>query len=181
MVTAGKQGSIYLINRDSLGHYSSTMDNVVQELSGIKGLFGTPTFWNNNLYFAGTTYKGGDYPKAFSFSGGLISTTPTSQAAIAYPYPGAITVVSAIGQTHGILWALQHGGTASGNEVLHAYDATNLANELYNSDQAGTAPGSRDLPGLVGKQFESIIVVNGKVYVPTGQPQLTVFGLLPAP
>jgi hypothetical protein len=66
-------------------------------------------------------------------------------------------------------------GTAPGNEVLHAYDPTNLANELYNSDQAS---GGCDWPGLVGKQFESIIVDNGKVYVPTGQPQLTVFGLL---
>ncbi len=106
-----------------------------------------------------------------------ISTTPTSQAALAYPYPGAVPVVSASGQTRGILWALQHGGSVSGNEVLHAYDATNLANELYNSDQA---PSGRDWPGLVGKEFESIIVANGKVYVPTGQPQLSVFGLLPA-
>jgi hypothetical protein len=84
-------------------------------------------------------------------------------------------VVSANGQTNGILWALQHGGTASGNEVLHAYDATNLASELYNSDQAGT----RDLPGVVGNEFISIIVANGKVYVPsTGGKQLSVFGLL---
>jgi hypothetical protein len=103
-----------------------------------------------------------------------MSTNPTSQAAVTYPYPGAVTVVSANGGTNGILWALQHGGTSSGNEVLHAYDATNLATELYNSDQAG----SRDLPGRVGRRFESIIVTNGKVYVPTGQPQLSVFGLL---
>jgi hypothetical protein len=177
MVAAGKQGRIYLINRDNLGQFNSTTDNVVEELSGvIKGLFGTPAFWNNNLYFAGTTYAGADYPKAFSFTAGVISSTPTSQAATTYPYPGAIPVVSAAGQTRGIMWALQHGGTASGNEVLHAYNATNLANELYNSEQAGT----RDLPGVaVKKQFESIIVDNGKVYVPTGQPQLTVFGLLP--
>lgn len=172
LVTAGKAGFIYLINRDSLGRY--TMNGVVQVNGHIVGLFSTPTFWNNHLYFAGTGYNGGDAPKAFSFSGGRMSTNPTSQAAVTYPYPGAVTVVSANGGTNGILWALQHGGTASGNEVLHAYNATNLANELYNSDQAG----SRDLPGLVGKQFESIIVTNGKVYVPTGQPQLSVFGLL---
>jgi outer membrane protein assembly factor BamB len=177
MVTAGKPGVVYLINRDSLGHYSTTTDNVVQELSALKGLYGTPTFWHNNLYFAGSGYGGADSPKAFSFSGGLISKNPTSQAAITYPFPGAVTVISANGQTMGILWALQHGGTASGNEVLHAYSATNLANELYNSDQAGT----RDLPGPAGKEFESIIVDNGKAYVPTsGQPQLSVFGLLPA-
>jgi len=173
LVTAGKAGFIYLIDRDSLGKYHS-VDNVVQINGNIVGLFSTPTFWNNHLYFAGSGYNGGDAPKAFSFSGGRMSNNPTSQAATTYPYPGAVTVVSANGVTNGILWALQHGGTASGNEVLHAYNATNLANELYNSNQAG----SRDLPGLVGKQFESIIVTNGKVYVPTGQPQLNVFGLL---
>jgi outer membrane protein assembly factor BamB len=178
MVTAGKQGKVYLINRDNLGHYSTSTDNVVQKLSALKGLFSTPAFWNSNLYFAGSAYSGADYPKAFSLSHGKISKNPTSQAATSYPYPGAVTIVSANGQSNGILWALQHGGTASGNEVLHAYDATNLANELYNSDQA---PGGRDWPGPVGKEFESIIVDNGKAYVPTsGQPQLSVFGLLPA-
>jgi hypothetical protein len=177
LVTAGKVGFIYLINRDSLGHYSSSRDNVVQENGQIVGLFGTPAFWNNRLYFVGTGYNGGDYPKVFSFSGGRISSTPTSQGAHTYPFPGAVPVVSANGNTNGILWALQHGGTASGNEVLHAYDATNLAHELYNSEQAGI----RDYPGRAGSEFESIIVDNGKVYVPTDQPQLTVFGLLPSP
>jgi hypothetical protein len=171
LVTAGKRAVIYLINRDSLGKYTMS---VIQVNRNIRGLFSTPTFWNNYLYFAGSGYQGGDSPKAFSFSGGRMSSNPTSQAAVAYPYPGAVTVVSANGGTNGILWALQHGGTSSGNEVLHAYDATNLATELYNSDQAGI----RDLPGRVGKRFESIIVTNGKVYVPTGQPQLAVFGLL---
>ena len=176
MVTAGKQGWVYLINRDNLGQYNTTKDNVVQRLSALKGLYATPTFWNNNLYFAGSGSGGGDSPKTFSFSGGKISKNPTSQAAITYPFPGAVMVISANGQTNGILWALQHGGTASGNEVLHAYDATNLVNELYNSDQA---PNGRDWPGPVGKRFESMIVDNGKVYVPTsGRPQLTVFGLL---
>lgn len=50
MVTAGKQGLIYLINRDDLGHYNSSTDNVVQELGGINSLYGSPTFWNNTLY-----------------------------------------------------------------------------------------------------------------------------------
>jgi hypothetical protein len=89
-------------------------------------------------------------------------------------------VVSANGTNNGILWALEHGGTSSGNDVLRAYNALNLANELYNSDQA---PGGRDYPGAVGNQFKSIIVDNGKVYVPstfesqTGQSQLSVYGL----
>jgi outer membrane protein assembly factor BamB len=175
LMTAGKAGFIYLINRDNLGQYNTSRDNVVQENGQIVGLFSTPAMWQNRLYFVGSGYTGGDYPKAFSLSRGRMSNYPTSQATLPYPYPGAVPVVSANGATNGILWALQHGGTASGNEVLHAYDATNLAHELYNSEQAG----NRDLPGLAGRQFESIIVVNGKVYVPTAQPQLSVFGLLP--
>ena len=173
LVTAGKQNLIYVINRDNLGHY--TLSQVVQENRNIKGLFSTPTFWNNRLYFAGSDYTGDDSPRVFSVSGGRMSTYPTSQAGI-YPYPGAVTVVSANGTNNGILWALQHGGTSSGNDVLHAYNALNLTNQLYNSDQAG----SRDLPGVVGNQFESILVDNGKVYVPsTGQHQLSIYGLLP--
>jgi hypothetical protein len=172
LVTSGKLGMIYLVNRDNLGHY--TMNEVVQQNDDIVGLFGSATFWNNYLYFVGSYYDGGDSPKAFSFSGGRMS--PASRASETYPFPGAIPVVSANGANNGILWALEQGGTSSGNEVLHAYNATNLTNELYNSDQAG----SRDLPGPPGKEFESIIVDNGKVYVPTsGKPQLSVFGLLP--
>ena len=172
LVTAGKQGFIYVINRDNLGHYS--MSQVVQTNPYISGLWGTPTFWNNRLYFAGSNYSGNDSPKVFSVSGGRMSTVWTSRASETYPYPGAVPVVSANGTNNGILWALEHGGTSSGNDVLHAYNALNLANELYNSDQAG----SRDLPGVVGPQFESIMVDNGKVYVPsTGQRQLSVYGL----
>src|SRR5215471_19748095 len=172
VITAGKQGFIYVINRDNLGHY--TMSQVVQTNPYISGLWSTPTVWNNRLYFAGSSYSGNDSPKVFSVSGGRMSTVWTSRASETYPYPGAVPVVSANGTNNGILWALQHGGTSSGNDVLHAYNALNLANELYNSDQAG----SRDLPGVVGPQFESIMVDNGKVYVPsTGQRQLSVYGL----
>jgi hypothetical protein len=63
MATADKQGTIYLINRDSLGRYNSSIDKIVQEQSGINGLLSTPTFWNNALYFVAN----GDYPKVFSF------------------------------------------------------------------------------------------------------------------
>jgi hypothetical protein len=181
LITAGKEGRIYLVNRDNLGKYNTSTDNVVEFNIAIGPLFSTPTFWNNNLYFSAWN----DHPKAFSFVNGRIKfgqppNLPwASEASESYPFPGAVMVVSANGQTNGILWALQHGGTASGNEVLHAYDATNLANELYNSDQAGTLPGSRDLPGVVGNEFISILVVNGKVYVPTtAANQLSVFGLL---
>jgi hypothetical protein len=178
MVTAGKQGLIYLLNRDNMGHYNATADNVAQEQLSLRGLFSTPTGWHGALYFVGSSYGGADSPKVFQVPNGRIAANPSSKAPTIYPFPGAVPVISANGLTNGILWALQHGGTSSGNEVLHAYNATNLAKELYNSDQAA---GGRDWPGPADKEFESIIVDNGKVYVPTsGQPQLSVFGLLPA-
>jgi hypothetical protein len=179
LVTAGKRSDvtpIYVINRDDMGHYTS---QAVQVNHNIAGLFSTPTFWNNRLYFAGSYYTGNDSPKVFSFSNGRISANPTSQAAEIYPYPGAVTVVSANGTNNGILWALEHGETSSGtgDDVLHAYNALNLATELYNSDQDK----NRDSLGVVGNQFESITVDNGKVYVPSSgnQHQLSVYGLLP--
>jgi outer membrane protein assembly factor BamB len=172
LITGGKPGTLYVINRNKLGGHSSTKDNVVQEETVLTGLWSTPTFWHNTLYFVDKRGEGS--PKAFAFSGGRISTHPTSQSSTIYPFPGAVPVISANGNTNGILWALQHGGGTLGNEVLHAYDATDLSHELYNSDQAG----SRDLAGKAGREFESIIVDNGKVYVPSGQPQLNVYGLL---
>jgi hypothetical protein len=57
--------------------------------------------------------------------------------------------------------------------VLHAYDATNLATELYNSNQAAN---SRDHFGT-GNKFIVPTVVNGKVYVGT-TTGVGVFGLL---
>jgi hypothetical protein len=171
LVTAGKQGLIYLINRDNMGQFDGNVDHVVQELPGINALYSTPTFWNNTLYFGGAN---SDHVKAFSLSNGSLSVSPTSQSIEKNPSIWTVTLVSANGQTNGILWAVQHGGSPTGNEVLHAYDATNLTKELYTSSQAGT----RDLPGIPGIPFESFIEANGKVYVPTGQPQLTVFGLL---
>jgi hypothetical protein len=110
----------------------------------------------------------------------MMSTIPSSRASINNFFSGFVPVISANRLTNGILWALQRTNTlqsGTGTEVLHAYDATNLANELYNSNQAGT----RDIIGMVGRNFESITVANGKVYVPTGLPGLTVFGLLTPP
>jgi len=94
---------------------------------------------------------------------------PGSQTGNTFPYPGATPSISANGTSNAVLWAVENGG----NAVLHAYDATNLANELYNSNQAS---GGRDQFGA-GNKFITPTVANGKVYVGTTNG-VGVFGLL---
>jgi hypothetical protein len=165
LVTTGKEGTIYLINRDNMGQFNAGSDSVVQELPGsIGGSFGSPAYFNNTIYYGGV----GDTLKAFSLTNGLLSTGPTSHSAISFGYPGTTPSISANGTSNGIVWAIEMGSHA----ILHAYDATNLAHELYNSDQAG----SRDQLDAAVK-FTTPTIADGKVFVGTAS-QLTVFGLL---
>jgi len=177
LVGAGKEGKIYLVNRDNMGHFNSVDDSqIVQVIPNAVGEVGTlpakgarsmPGYWQNQIYYVG--YK--DYPKAFRLLNGLISVTPVSQSTTFFNYPGAVPVVSSNGLTNGIVWASQT--IAGGPAILHAFDAANVARELYNSNGAG----SRDLPGTAVK-FAVPTVANGKVYVGTAT-ELDVYGLLP--
>ncbi|MGA3073678.1 MAG: chitobiase/beta-hexosaminidase C-terminal domain-containing protein [Bryobacteraceae bacterium] len=176
LVECGKEGTIYLVDRNNMGGYNSTTDQVVQELPGATGgLFGMPAYWNNTVYF-GAQY---DNLKAFSFNAGgsgLLSPSAVSYSPESFAFPGPTPSISANGSGNGIVWAIQTDAYASnGPAVLHAYDATNLANELYNSTQNG----SRDTPGPAVK-FAAATVAHGKVYVGTAT-QLAVFGLRPPP
>jgi len=172
LVECGKEGSVYLVDRDNMGGYNSTTDQVVQELAGATGgIWGMPAYWNNTVYF-GAQY---DNLKAFSFNAngsGLLSDSAVSYSPESFAFPGPTPSISANGTANGILWAIQTDAYGSGGSaVLHAYDATNLANELYNSTQNGT----RDTPGPAVK-FAAATVAHGKVYVGTAT-QLAVFGL----
>jgi hypothetical protein len=176
LVTAGKNGTIYLIDRDNMGHFNLNDDSqIVQSLPNIfpnpggilGGNFSVPVYFNGFVYFspvAGTI-------QAFQLSNGLLSIAPTSQSVATYAFPGGMLAISANGTTNGILWAVQRvNATTPG--VLHAYKATDLGVELYNSDQAS---GSRDTLDIAAK-FNIPLVANGKVYV-ASVSQLTVYGL----
>jgi hypothetical protein len=175
LITAGKGGTIYVISRDNMGHFQPDSDNqIVQALPGVlphgtleQGNYSAPVFFNNYVYFAAVN----DTLKAFQLTSGLLSAIPTSQSSATYPNRGGSFAISANGSANGILWATQDNNPGSG--VLHAYDAGNLANELYNSNQAG----SRDTLDVASK-FNIPLVANGKVFV-ASNGQLTAFGLLP--
>jgi uncharacterized membrane protein len=182
LITAGKGGTIYVINRDNMGHYNPNNDNqIIQSLPGILphgddeiGNFSTPVYFNGWVYFAAVN----DNLKAFQLSNGLLSTTPTSQSPEIYPIRGGSFAISANGNSNGIIWAVQNNGADPDNDtgapgVLFAYDATNLHDELYNTGQAG----SRDTFDVAAK-FMIPVVANGKVFV-AGQTQFIIYGLLP--
>ena len=166
LVGAGKDGNIYVVSRDGMGGYSPSGNKVWQEIDAVlgQGVWASPAYFNNTLYYGP---KKGTL-RAFSISKALISTTFTSQSSTVFGYPGTSPVVSANGASNAIVWTHETATVA----VLHAYDPTNLANELYNSNQAG----SRDQFG-VGNSFIVPVVANGKVFVGT-QSAVAEFGLL---
>jgi hypothetical protein len=176
MVGAGKVGTLYLVNRDSMGGFNASMDQMVQELpSEVGGMFSTPAYWQGTVPGVGLRnmiYTGGsaDWIKMFVISNGLIQTPPIS-APISFGFPGPSPAISAYGTTGGIVWAIDNSAYPGNPAVLYAFDATDM-NPLYNSNQF-----SADHPGLAVK-FTVPTVANGSVYVGT-QTQLAVFGLFP--
>jgi hypothetical protein len=184
MVSAGKNGSVYLVNRDKMGGYNATSDADIQSLTNIfpntmgieGGNFSSPVYWNGWVYFASIAVP----VQAFKLTNGLLSTSPTSETSQSYDGTygnfvarGGTMSISANGASNGILWTLQSGGVGVPG-ILHAYDATNLAHELYNSNQAA---GGRDALDEWDK-FSVPTVANGEVFV-TSDTQLTIYGLLP--
>jgi hypothetical protein len=178
-------GVLYLLNRDSLGGYTlGGPDQVVLEMCiNQDGIFGTPVYFQatNTIYIAGA----GDQLKAFPYPNNLLPpvikcpqySVPISQSPTTFGFPGASPVISANGASNGIVWVIDSSGYgATGAQatsaVLHAYDATNLGNELYNSSM-----NSADAAGLAVK-FAVPTVANGKVYV-GAQGEVSVYGLLP--
>jgi hypothetical protein len=179
LVSAGKEGLIYLINRDNMGRYHSSNNNqIVQSFSVGNGSFGTPAFWQNNLYYAGA----GGALQRFEFDPtiGQLSASPSSQSSHSFPFPGATASISSQAASNGIAWVLDTGQYGvpspldSGPAVLYAYDASDLTTELWDSSQAA---GHRDQAGEAVK-FVPPTVANGKVYVST-RSEIDVYGLLP--
>jgi hypothetical protein len=167
VIGAGKDGNIYLADRNNMGKFNSqNNNNLYQELAG--ALSGGE--WATSAYFNGAVYYGpvGNHLMRFTFSQARLNSSPASQTGTAFGYPGTTPAISPSGKG-GIVWAAENGTVA----VLHAYDALNLANELYNSNQA---PNGRDHFGT-GNKFITPMIANGKVYVAT-TTGIGVFGLL---
>jgi autotransporter-associated beta strand protein len=166
-IGSGKQGVVYVINRDNMGQYNSSTDNVIQEVSLGHGNWDSPAYFNETVYY----HAVGDVLKAYSLTNGLLSPAPVEQSAISYSGQGATPSISSDGAANGIVWEVQYDGS---HQVLHAYDAATLA-ELYNSNQ-NTA---RDQMGA-GVKFITPTIADGEVFVGSSNA-LTIYGLLTPP
>ncbi len=168
-VGAGKDSNLYVVNRNNMGKFqSSSNSNIYQELAGALpgGIWSMPAAFNNRIYYGPV----GSPILAFQFKDAMLLSTPVSQTANAFGYPGATPSISASGNKNVIVWATENTNPA----VLHAYNAENLV-ELYNTNQA---PNGRDQFGA-GNKFITPMIANGKVYVGT-TTGVGVFGLLSA-
>jgi hypothetical protein len=154
-VGAGKDGTGYVVDRNNMGKFHTASNAVFQQLALGGGVFSSPAWFNNTLYYGAVNQP----LQAFSFASGKFGATPSSHSPTSFGYPGATPSISANGSANGIVWAAENASLA----VLHAYNATNLGTELYNSNQAAN---SRDQFGD-GNKYITPTVANGKVYVGT--------------
>jgi hypothetical protein len=166
-VGAGKDRNIYLVNRANMGKYNGSANNIYQQLTTplAGGEFGMAAYFDGAIYYGSV----GDNLKRFAFVDAKLQATPASKTNITFTSPGATPSISADGVANGIVWATENTSPA----VLHAYEAANLATELYNSNQAANG---RDQFGA-GNKFITPMIANGKVYVGT-TTGVGVFGLL---
>ncbi|SAL60142.1 PQQ enzyme repeat protein [Caballeronia peredens] len=165
-VGAGKDNKIYVVDRDSMGKYNPNANGNWQTLVGTLagGIWGSSAYYNGVVYYGGLN----DSLKALPIANAKLAATAASRSPTTFPYPGTTPAISANGAANGIVWAAENGAIGA----LHAYEAANLARELYNSNQSGT----RDQFGA-GNKFITPMIANGKVFVGT-RTGVAVFGLL---
>jgi outer membrane protein assembly factor BamB len=171
VVGAGKDRNIYLLDRDAMGKFNPKGNqNIYQEVEkALKGIRyrGAPAYFDGGLYFGSVD----DCIREFRFVNARLLPDPVSRTTTNFVYPGAMPSIAADGTQNGIVWAVDNKNPA----VLHAYDARDLAHELYNSEEAAAG---RDRFGH-GNKFITPMIAHGKVYVGTTDG-VGVFGLLPS-
>ena len=178
LLGTGKVAILYLLDQTNLGKFNSVTNQDVQEVIPVPppnttqldgGNYGVPAYWNGNIYTTGQNFP----LSQFTIANGVMATPQAAVSPNTFPPRGAIPSVSASGTTNGIVWVLDLTAWASnGPAILDAYDATNVATQLYSSPSSGTGAAGAAV------KFTVPAVANGKVYV-GGQASFCVFGLLP--
>ena len=170
MLIGGKGATIYLLDRDHLGKYQKvTHADPLQTVSAASDILGAMGYWNKHVYFLGSQ----DVLRDFALEQGRLTLKAAARGP-KFTDPGATPTISANGTKNGIVWVIQT-KTWDGSDrpaVLHAYDAANVAKELYNTEENS----ARDRPGKA-LRFTIPTVMNGRVYIGTKR-EVDVYGLL---
>jgi len=157
---------VYLLDRPNLGKLGGPAVRVMRAPSMVMG---AAAYWNGHVY----TLWSSDVIKSWSWSNGRLSDAPTSQGSHRFTDPGATPTISAHGSTDGIVWVVET-KTWNGSDrpaVLHAYDAANVATELYSSETNS----ARDRAGLC-TWFNIPTLAAGRVYI-GAKGEVDVYGL----
>jgi hypothetical protein len=172
LVQLGKEGRIYVVDRDNMGGFNSSSDQIVQEfyLNGTtSGMWGMPAYGNNSVHVWGTS----DNLKSYAVSAGKLPTSATKTGSQTAGFPSPTPSITSNNGSGPIVWTVQTDNYDSGGSgVLRAHDATNVGTTLYSS----TSNSARDTPGPSVK-FVVPTIANGKVYVGAGKV-LAIYGLL---
>jgi hypothetical protein len=177
-LVTGKVGTVYLIDQANMGKFNSGTNSDVQEVTPVPppnttngggGVFGSPAYWNGNVYVTGVGFPLSQY----LISNGALATPANFTSSNTFPPRGATPVISANGTSGGLVWILDlTGWNTNGPAILDAYDATNVSTLLYSSPASGSGAAGNAV------KFTVPTVANGKVYL-GGQKTFTVFGLKP--
>jgi hypothetical protein len=184
LVGGGKEGVVYVVDPNALGHsglpvqsFQGTALCGTFTLSGCQQIH-FPAYWarRENRLDSGSpgsllyVWGSNDNLRVYRYSDGAFDTSPAYAGNVIALYPGGNLTVSASEPRaqNAILWAVA-------SSIVHAYDAANVANELWNSEQNGNRDSLGNTFGLA-----LYTVANGKVYVPINNNTITVYGLLPS-
>ena len=173
-ITSDKTGTLYLLNRDAMGGFNTPNDSSVQTLTTGYRIHSSAAFFNNTLYLG--LDNGPLQAWALDPATDRLVSKPGSNTIFttpAYSGGGGTPSISANGSSNGIAWIIQATQYNFGPAVLHAYNAADLTQELYNSQQAANG---RDAAAIAVK-FTTPTIANGRVYV-GGRSAVTVYGLL---
>jgi len=184
--SGGKEGIVYLVNRDNMGGLTSsttTNDNILQTFRvSPSAVHGGMVWWDGPGVSYGYLWPASVSLQQYIFNrvASRLVLPPFAQSPTPAPIgqPGGQLALSANGAIPGsaIVWAA-HQLSGSANQsvrpgILHAYDAQDVSHELWNSEMLS----ARDSVGNFAK-FVPASVANGKVYLPTFSNRLNVYGL----
>jgi hypothetical protein len=171
LVLGGKGGGLYVVDRDTMGKFRPRNNgHAVQAIDSGKSIFGAAAYWNGHVYAVWSN----DVLKDFALRDGRLSPQPVARGGTTFTDPGATPAISANGERDGIVWVIETRGWRAADRpaVLRAYDAANVARELYDSEQRA----ERDRAGTA-LRFTIPTVAGGRVYV-GAKDELDVYGLL---